>query len=692
MRTCLALAWIVAAVAGCDPSSTTHTRACTRSADCPAPQMCVDGTCRAVPDGGPVDAGGGGMDTGAPNDARVRTLTGMHVEPAAPVLTAIDGAMPTIDFTLVGEYDDGSTSEITAGIWSADARVIGSIDRTTGLFTALGVVGGTSNVSVTAGGMTAGTTVTVQIQRTVLDTGAPSDAATHFAPGVTMVDEPARAASMLYPLDRTVFPGNVYPADLQWSGGAAGDLYQVRLDAPGVQVRAYVTHSGAAFGFHWLPTPEAWRALAESAPESDVTIAVDRWESATDTVIRGHGPTVRFAAATIRGAIYYWDLGQGRIQRINGDGTGRVSFMPNPPARPGDGRQCVACHAISRDGRRMAAEIWDGGGTSAIFDLTGDTTLSPPPMIVPPNVVSFLTASFSPDASRLVASFGNELFLVDGNSGARIASSLPSAGAAHPAWSPDGTQIAFITSTNGGWAVDFTRGDLAIVDAMAGDAFGTPRTILAAGSPPVIARPSWSPDSAYIAFQHSQHSRAYEDLGTGTHIFRPGSVEMVARDGATSYGLANLNGASPSSYYPTFSPFDEGGYFWLAFFSTRDYGNAQVGTAGAGRRQLWVAAIDSTPSAGIDPSSSPYWLPQQDVHDENMAAFWTEEACHMDGLGCAVSGECCSGFCRDTGAGPVCVPPDIVTCSHEGEACTDSGDCCPGEDTMCIGSRCTRLM
>lgn len=694
MRRIAWLAGLLSLVAACDPGSPTHPRSCASSRDCTAPQVCVDSTCRLPMDAGPNDAGGSGIDTGVPTDAHTRALRGIHVEPASgTVLIAVDGAMPTVDFAVMADYDDGSTSEITTGVWSADAPVIGAIDRTTGVYTAGGVVGGSVTVTVSAASMMATATLSVEIQRHIVDTGAPADAATHFAPGVTMVDDPSRAATLLYPLDHTVFPQNVYPADTQWSGGVAGDLYQVRIDAPGVQVRAFVVHSGAGFGFHWLPTRDAWRALAESATEVDVTVAVDRWEAASDTVIRGTARTVRFADATIRGAIYYWDLGQGRIQRINGDGTGRVSFMPNPPARPGDGRQCVACHAISRDGRRMAAEIWDGGNTSAIFDLTGDTTLSPPPMIVPPNVVSFLTASFSADSSRLVASFGNGLFLVDGNSGARITSSLPTTVAAHPSWSPDNSQIAFVTNTNGGWAVDFTRGDLAIIDVMAGDTFGAPRTVLAAGATyPVIARPSWSPDSAYISFQHSLHSRAYEDPGTGTHIFRAGRVEMTTRDGTTPYDLASLNGAAANSYYPTFSPFDEGGYYWLAFFSTRDYGNAQVGTAGAGRRQLWVAAVDSTPTPGTDPSFSPYWLPQQDVHDENMAAFWTQEACHMDGLSCATSGECCSGFCRDSGSGPVCVPPSMVSCSHESEACTMDGDCCAGEGTTCIGNRCTRLM
>lgn len=665
-------------------------RSCRTNQDCSSSQVCVDGACRVALDGNGFDVGVG-RDGGPGDDSHIRSLTGLHVEPASATLTAVDGAMPTVDLALMADYDDGTSSELTNGVWSGDAPVIGSVDRTTGVVTAGGVVPGTVNVTVTASGRMATATVTVAIERNVIDTGAPSDAASHFGPGVTPIDDPTRAATLLYPLDGAEMPQNVYPADVQWSGGDANDLYQVRLEGPGVTIRGYVLNTGGGFGYHWAVTRDAWRAAAEAMPEAPITIAVDRWQAATDTVIRGTPITIRFADATIRGAIYYWDLGRGRIQRINGDGSGLTDFMPNPPVRSRDGRQCVACHAISRDGRRMAAELWDGGDTSAIFDLTGDTTASPPPMIVAPGTVSFLSASFSPDNQRLVASAGNQLFLIDGNTGTTISSTLPTTQAAHPEWSPDGTQIAFVTSTNGSWAVDFTHGDLGVIDVMAGDTFGAPRTILPAGSPAVIARPSWSPNSAYIAFQHGQHSRSYLDPGRFPQDLQPARVEMVSRDGATTFALDHLNGGGSTSFYPTFSPFDEGGYFWLAFFSTRDYGNGVVGTAGTGRRQLWVAAVRSSPTPGSDPSFAPYWLPQQNVADQNMAAFWTQEPCHMDGLSCATSGECCSGFCRDTGSGPMCVPPDIVECSHEGEACATDGDCCAGEGNQCLANRCTHL-
>jgi len=479
---------------------------------------------------------------------------------------------------------------------------------------------------------------------------------------------------------------------VQWDGGAAGDLYRVSFTLPSVRVRAYVAWDGDD---HYLVPTAAWRALAESAPEIDVHVVVDRYEAASGEVISGAPRSVRFADATIRGAIYYWDLSEGRILRIRGDGTGREDFMPTPPARPRDGRRCVACHTISRDGRKMAAELWGGGDFGAIFDLTADLSVDPAPTLVPPTEQRFLGATFSPDTSRLVGSYRNELFLMDGSTGARLpagGAGLPGAGAAHPTWSPDGADVAYASNTNGTWAVDFTAADLSIIPVTGPDAFGAP-TMIFPGAGLAVAHPSWSPDSRLIAFQHGQHSRAREDLGPGAvprTVPRDATLVMVSRDGATTWTLERLNAGTTQSYYPTFSPFDEGGYFWLAFFSTRDYGNSRAGTAGTGRRQLWVAAVQDAPSPGADPSFTPYWLPQQDRATDNMAAQWTEEPCRADGRDCAVSGECCSGFCRDEGAGPVCVPPDRVMCSETGEACRTAADCCDST-ASCVSNVCGTL-
>jgi len=679
---------VAAALSACGSDAPSPSRMCTSSAACPAGSACIDGRCVARRDGGEPDLGPEPFDLGP-----LRMVTGLAVAPAAPMVTSIDGDRATLDLEALLQYDDGSTAPASSAFWSLAATTLGTIDASTGVFTADGEVAGTVEVRVEALGLMATAPLSVAIERTVIAPGAPADAPARFD-AATRVDDPARRATLFYPLDGTVFPQNVQPPDVQWEGGVDGDLYRVRLEAAGVRVRAFVLHDGGAFRFDWPATREAWRAVAESTPEAPVTVAVDRLESASGTLVPGEARTFRFAPATIRGAIYYWDLGGGNILRIRGDGSGRETFMPSPPIRPtGSPSRCVACHAISRDGRRMAAELWDGGDFGAVFDLTTDLSVDPAPTLIPPSVTRFLTASFSPDNTRLVANAGTELFLMDGNTGARLpagGAGLPSTGSAHPTWSPDGTQIAFASGHDGTWGVDFRRSDLGVVDVTGDDAFSAPR-VIAAGGGLAVARPTWSPDSALLAYQHSEHSRIREDPGGGTpSIPRPGAVMLVTRDGATQWALDAMHGGARNSYYPTFSPFDEGGYFWLAFVSTRDYGNAQAGTRGTGRRQLWVAAIRNTPAAGADPSAAPYWLPQQDVSHENMAAYWAEEACRADGRTCATSGECCSGFCRDTGTGPVCVPPDVVECSETGEACRTNADCCEGAGD-CSANVCSTL-
>lgn len=645
---------------------------------------CADGSGDARTDGN-----GGGDARGDVVDPSSLEIVSLAITPDAPTLDVNPPAPATLVFHATGTRRDGTNSAVTVAYSLANNRV-GTIAGD-GTFTANGIAGGQVQVTATAPGpngtmLTASTTLTVRVSRTVVGTGVTPDRIAAFGTAPSATD-PAETPNVLYPLDQAMMPNNVAAPDIQWEHGAADDVFRVQISKPNARVTAYVLHSGASFGFDWRVDADAWRSVLESDPDAPAVIIVDRLDVAMNRVLSGSTLTVRFAHGSVFGVVYYWDLSDGVIQRIDAVSAVSNNLIPAPPSN-GTSR-CVACHAISQNGRYLSAELWDAGNRSTVFDLTADLSVDPAPTVFPTDRVSYLFSSFNPDATRLVTNMGNAFGMLDPLSGMSVAATgLPADHASHPAWSPDGNNIAFITNTNGGYAVDFTNGDLALLPRTGGDDFGAPVIVHAgqalAAQPEtgnVDSHPSWSPDSQFLAFSHARHSRSDGgggmDVSSALYLVRP-------TNGATPARLSAASGAE-QGFWPTFSPFvtnESGGehLYWLAFISRRDYGNAQVGTRGSTRRQIWVTAVNASGTA--DPSHVPYWLPGQDARVQNMAAQWAPLACRMTTATCSVSSECCSGICDP--ASHTCMPAN--TCRMAGQSCGGNDDCCSG--LACVGNVC----
>ena len=671
------------------------------AADALSPVDAGVGDAGEVPDAAEVPDSGALADTGADPDASASpdamdppdggfvTIVRLTATPTSARLVSVNGARPTARFDFELSWSDATTTATSGLAADVDPLLLGAWDPATGTFTANGRFGGPGQLTVHAGPAQTVISVRVELEQTIITPGTSTTVPDLFAtPPIT---DPARAAQIVYPLDRAVMPQNVPPATIQWRNSAPGDAFRVRMRKPSVQVNAftaYVVNSGSGFTDSWLADLDAWRRIAQSEPDELAEIIVDRWEAATGQVIEGQPIHVRFARAALLGSIYYWDIAAGRIIRINDGTANREAFLPSPQLG------CIGCHSVSASGRYMAGRFGGGENVGGVFDLTQNLTAAPPPTVFPVTSTTsrWWFSSWSPDDSRLIVSVdeqggGRALRVLDpfrGNFITPVSGQLPVGGVTHPAWSPDGTEIAYVADTNN-WGGANSTGNIWMLPVLGQDSFGAPRRVMTATSVSnafagfAANYPSWSPDSASIAFAHGNSSRS--ESGQSALYF-------MHRDGGGLVRLDNASGgpAGNQSFQPRFSPFQQGGYFWLTFLSRRDYGNNRAGTAGTGRQQVWVAAIKESPAPGEDPSEVPYWLPGQNTASLNIAAFWAAYACREEQQACAVDAECCSGDCGTDGSGASVCVPSSGQCHPLGDPCTANEQCCRG--ILCVDGTC----
>jgi hypothetical protein len=569
---------------------------------------------------------------GPKDDGNHGELLSLEVEPANEVIEWTGGSV-TLDYTAIGRWEDGTVGPVANAVFTLDNEGARLGQFTDATFLVSGQAAGKGGVIATVGDVSGATSVIVSMHPVNLGPGVAPGSEANFpdsSPAGSM------SQSLVYPLDHAVMPTSVKAPMLMWEGPTAGgDLYRVRIVAGFLTIDTILAETP---GLNYLPSAADWQLVKNSVQSGAVSMSIDHWD-ATNGAHGGAPVQVKLVAADVVGAIYYWNLGAGEMERI--DANGRAKAIPAPPEyTPEPGNRCVACHTVSRDGRYLSGSLWGGAREGAVFDMSDNavknsTTAAPAPTIGPLQIGTTYTqmfSTFNPDATRLMINTPqNALAVIDPLTSQPVATTgtpLPAAQTSHPAWSPDGTMVAFISScTNqvgapaGG--VDYYAGNLSILPVTGADSFGPASPIALAGAQGGgLTAPSWpsfTPDSNYIAYGAGTYSRG--DL-SGTEY--PGALFMIGKAGGAPTRLDNACGGALRCYLPNFSPFDTGDHFWLIYYSFKDYGNVPSGTKGTRRRQMWITAIDKAKlGTGQDPSSVPYWLPDQDVQTMNMSAFWS---------------------------------------------------------------------
>lgn len=176
-------------------------------------------------------------------------------------------------------------------------------------------------------------------------------------------------------------------------------------------------------------------------------------------------------------------------------------------------------------------------------------------------------------------------------------------------------------------------------------------------------------------------------------------------------------GDSLGNYYPTVLPVQVGGYFWVFWTATRDFGhhaltpppdaiiNQAFGTMSAAeafRKRIWVSAIraggvsELGSTIDADPSFPGFYLEGQS-ETGNTRAFATLNPCRSTGNECTSGLDCCTGFCsvQPGAASGTCV--EEVQCAKTNERCGNGVNCCPPAtpnepENSCIGGYCGFLI
>jgi len=445
---------------------------------------------------------------------------------------------------------------------------------------------------------------------------APDDAEDLFDDADTQQpgDGADREPYVVYPSHETMFPVNVSHIRHEWAGGNGNTLFQLHFAGPKTDVKVYVT------GTNWEPSEEEWDWIAESNRGASVEFTVTALDEADPSVAyASESITLLFSQAAVPGAIYYWSTGSEGVMRARISDPIPEKFYTDPMGD--DANTCVACHTLSRDGKKMA--VGYDGEKLRVIDTEDLGTLLPLPD-QPEVKVGWST--FSPDASMLLYAADGKMTLLDVETGEPIGPNnglvpLPDGMKANmPDWSALGDKVAFALGARAG-TKDIEQASIAVISYVDGEWGEAEILVASAGDGDNNFFPAWSPDSSLIAYVNA--SQKSKDATTAT-------LRLVSAEGGDPILLTRLNErvnnedgvTGIGNSMPRWAPSTEVGTFWVAFSSLRAY--ATLRPQDDKEDQIWIAAID--PELDGDLSYSAFWAPFQNIEDGNHRAFWTVSA------------------------------------------------------------------
>lgn len=597
------------------------------------------------------DAGPTGTDGG------LADLMTIMVLPANPTVTIDQDSPATQAFSAQGKFVDGHTEDMTKRVsWSVSDVGMGSMAGET--FTSTVTRGGLAQVTASVGFVTGSTSLTVVIRKRAND---PSSPGVPTNPGSMFTGPAAPAArnpSLVYPNDGVLVPPNLGQLEFHFMPGTVNTLFELSFTNSMTDVKVYLTCATPLNGgCIYKPDPTVWTWIARTNSGNDPLAYSIKGTSDGSVVGASASQSLSFASEDVGGAIYYWTTsGTSAIVRFDFAGTsdtGQPFITGNGQA--GNPDECIGCHALSRDGKKMTAERgFSFASQIFLYDVATKTA-----MATPTTTQRSWFESWNPDGSQYVGVCGAgtasgcpnpNLLLIDGTTGALA--SVIDVGAKtgvdpvdHPDWSADGNSIVYMRPGLPPSTLQTPmNGAIEMVARGSGASWSAPTTVVARVAGKNRYYPAFSPDNALIVFDESTCPAGTSsdhdcdaDSDPSAKLF---IVKVAAGGTSTALASANaggkLDGATTdlTNSFPKWSPFAyhnkrAGRLFWLTFSSTRNYGlrppPVPFDTSHNPKGSLiWMTAIDPDAAlSGTDPSFPAFALPFQDTQTSNHIAQWT---------------------------------------------------------------------
>ena len=561
--------------------------------------------------------------------------------PADPVL-AVDGKNPS---SLAFQVARDGTDVTSLATLTVDNAAIGAFSG--GTFTSLPGAAGNTTVHATLDGQSASTslTLTLTVATVVIAPGTPADAPSKFGGS----NDPTLAPTIAYPPGGALIPPNLNELEVQWQPAHA-DLFEVSFVGDAIDLKIYTTCVSAGSGCALLPDENTWKLLSMAARGQTLKVTI-RGASAQGGGVGTSGTqSLSFGDDDIQGGLYYWAAASGGVYRYDFGLRGQKAESFYDPVKAG-GAQCVGCHALSRNGKRIAVGLnipapsqmrtLDVATRKTLFEVGGG-------MMGFPGMGGSDYETFTSDGGKIITTEGGGLTVRDAATGNPIGPSPAVANADMPDISPDAAQVVFARSADSCmFGICMT---LSVMNAnlytvsFNGKTFGTPKIIVNSNGKDNYY-PSYSPDGQFIVFNRSPDT-SYDSPGA--------RVMVVPAGGGTAIDLQTVNAIEGNSW-PKWGPFVQhfkgSTIMWITFSSRRAYGLRQPMEAGKPAAQLWMVPVDTAKlQQSTDPGYPAIWMPFQDISTGNHIAQWVEKVerapcSQVDQSGCGSGEMCVNGQC-----------------------------------------------